>query len=193
MPRLSTSSISMVLMVIIAPLLVGCAVDPMEQLSQQVELPDETAKQQAILTLAGLRDSRAVDALIDVLQSDEQMYDQAAVALVKQGRAVQKSRKTNPVTEKVGEVVGKGYVGEKFRARAAWVLGEIGDRQTIEVLTAAAGYGPGFSLVVEQANKALDKLGYTSEGRPYEISQGALAGQVQVLPAIEPLPEIEAG
>lgn len=174
-------------------LLAGCAVDPMERLSQEIEMPDVAVRERAIHTLANLRDSRAIQSLIEVLESDEQMYDLAAVALVKKGREASARRQTNPVVEKMIELLQKGHLGEQFRARAAWVLGEIGDRSAIPALQTALGYGPALSLVVDQANQALEKLGYTNEGRGCEIPPGTLAGSVEVLPQIEPIPPLETG
>jgi len=175
----------------LAGVVTGCAVDPMERLSQDVEVPDVAIRERAIYALANLSDSRAIRTLLEVLESDEQMYDLAAVALVKKGRELSERPKTNPVVEEVTELLGKQHLGEPFRARAAWVLGEIGDRTAIPALRTASGAGPGLSLVVDQANQSLEKLGDASQGCSYEILPGTLRGSVEVLPQIEPLPPIE--
>ena len=58
----------------------GCAVDPMEQLQQDIEAQDVAVRQRAVLALANLRDDRAIDALVDVLQGDEELCDLAGLA-----------------------------------------------------------------------------------------------------------------
>ena len=193
MRRVCKSSIMAIGLIILAGLVAGCGIDAMEKLSQDVEIPDVAVREQAIRDLANLRDSRAVETLVDVLGSDEEMYDRAAVALVKKGRDLSGTRKVNPVVEKVMELMAKGHVGEAFRARGAWVLGEIGDRTAIPALKTAAGLGQTLSLLVDQANYALEKLGYTSVARVYEIPWGNLRGTVEVLPLIEPIPPIPSG
>ena len=191
MLRLSGLFIKAIALTALAGLVAGCAVDPMERLSQEIEVADLTVREAAIRPLANLQDPRAVETLLEGLGSDEQMYDQAAVALVKKGRQVGERRKTNPVVQKVIELLKKQHVGEEFRARAAWVLGEIGDRAAIPALIVASASGPALSRIVDQAKAALEKLGHTTEGRAYEIPQGTLRGSVDVLPRIEPLPPIE--
>ena len=190
LPRLR---ITLIALTALAGVVTGCAVDPMERLSQDVEVPDVAIRERAIYALANLSDSRAIRTLLEVLESDEQMYDLAAVALVKKGRELSERPKTNPVVEEVTELLGKQHLGEPFRARAAWVLGEIGDRAAIPALRTASGAGPGLSLVVDQANQSLEKLGDASQGCSYEIPLGTLRGAVEVLPQIEPLPVIETG
>ncbi len=191
MLRLSRLVVIFSALALLGGLLAGCGVDPMERLGQEIEVPDVAVRERAIHSLANLADSRATESLIEVLESDEDMYDVAAVALVKKGREVSSRRPSNPVVEKIIEILQKAHVGEPFRARAAWVLGEIGDRTAIPALKTASGYGVALSLVVDQANYALEKLGYTNKGRGYEIPLGTLAGSVEVLPQIEPIPPIE--
>ncbi len=118
----------------VAFLLAGCAVDPMEQLEQDIESQDVTVRQRAVLALANLRDDRALDALVDVLQGDEEVCDLAGVALVKKGREWPKEKKPNAVVEAVGKVAKNTHLLEKVRARACWVLGEIGDREAVPIL-----------------------------------------------------------
>lgn len=191
MSRVLQLRIVPIVLIVLAGVMAGCAIDPMEQLSQDVEIPDVQVRERAIRDLANLRDPRAIETLVEVMGSDEQMYDQAAVALVKKGReGLGSTRKLNPVVEKVMELLAKEHVGEPQRARAAWVLGEIGDRDAIPALITASGVGVALSLIVDQATYALEKLGYNSTGRAYEVDWGTVQGHVDVLPEIDPLPPV---
>ncbi len=174
-----------------ALLAAGCAVDPMEQLEQDIEAQDVTVRQRAVLQLANLRDDRALDALVDVLQGDEEVCDLAGVALVKKGREVPPKKKPNPVVEAVGRVAKNTHLLEKVRARACWVLGEIGDREAVPILKGLLSDAK--PAVAEQAKIALEKLGYYSQGRPFDIAWGELAGEVEVLKEPPPVMPEEEG
>jgi HEAT repeat protein len=167
--------------------LAGCAVDPMEKLAQDIDSQDLTVKQRAVVALANLKDDRAADSLVEVLQ-DEDLCDQAGVALVKKGREVPEKKKPNPVVEAVGKVCANTHLLETTRARACWVLGEIGDREavpTLKGLVADTMVG-----VADQSKKALEKLGYYSASRAYDIAWGELSQDVTVIkkppPVVKP-------
>ncbi len=167
----------------------GCSVDPMEKLSLMQESPRLSDRKQAVLELANLNDTRALDALVEILSSDEEVCDLAGVALVKKGRESRYKKKPDPVVEAVTGVMTNVHLADRFRARAAWVLGEIGKREAIPALkTASVDLKPD---VAAAAKVALDKLGYTSTARAYEIPEGTLAGTVDVLPQPEPVVEPE--
>jgi len=165
-------------------MLLGCGVDPIENLGQQIKSPDPTRRKAAVLELANLNDPRAIKLLGDALESDEVVYDQAGVALVRKGRALLKRPKENPVVKQVAEVLKSDLVGANFRARAAWVLGEIGDRRAIPDLKKQTA-GP--ESIGPEATHALQKLGYTSEGRPFDLAPGLLAGRLDAFPPVPPL------
>lgn len=182
---------AIVIVGLIAGIIAGCAVDPIEDLSHKIESPNSTVRQQAIVDLTNLSNSRTVELLTDALSVDKELCDQAAVALVKLGRQVEVTEKDNPVVTKVSEVLENTYISEQFRARAAWTLGEIGDRRAISLLEEVAFYSFADAtkpVLIEQATQALEKLGFTSEGRAYELSMGTLQDGLEVIPAIEPLP-----
>ena len=164
--------------------LLGCGVDSMETLSQQIKSPDPTKRKIAVLELANVNDPRALKLLVDALQSDPVIYDQAALALVKKGRELAGRAKENPVGKQVADVLKSDLVAPDFRARAAWTLGEIGDRRAIPDLKGATG-GP--DSIGPEATRALQKLGYTAEGRAFDIHPGILVGRVDTLP---PVPEL---
>jgi len=176
------------------PLLIasGCALDPMEQPSNDIQSQDIQTRIQAVHALANIKDPRATEQLLGVLEKDDELADLAAVAVVKKGREIARrdSKAPNRVVEDVGKILSNAHLAEPFRAWAAWTLGEIGSRQAVTVLLAGTsakiGAAPA-ALVRQCSTQALEKLGYQSQGRAYEIPMGTLAGQVDVLPKPEPL------
>lgn len=178
--------------VVLLSVLAGCSVDPMERLTEDIKSQDKDIRQRAVLQLANLQDDRTIDPLIDVLSGDDELCDVAGVALVKKGREVEEPdpTKPNPVVDEVGKVLNNAHLTEQFRGRAAWVLGEIGDRRAIAALQTGQGAKIGekpAKVVQEMAKEGLEKLGYVGDGRPFDIPMGSLAGQVDVLPKAPPL------
>ena len=169
--------------------LAGCGLDPMESLGQSIVSPDLTTRKEAVQQLANLNGTRAVKKLVDALQSDEQIADLVGVALVKKGRALLTRPRENPVVKQVAEVMKAAYVLPALRARAAWTLGEIGDRRAIADLKIIAADTSLDPRLITEAKHALEKLGYMSEGRQPDIAPDRLEGQVPVLPVPPPLAE----
>ncbi len=175
-------------------LMTGCAIDPMEQLSADIQSPDVTTRTRAIQEMANLDDPRATEELIGVLEKDSELAHIAAVALVKKGREMERahsdSQQTNTIVEEIATIMNNPHLAQKFRARAAWTLGEIGSREAVTPLLtgtkATAGAAPA-ALVRKYATQALEKLGYYSEGRAFEVAMGELQGQVDVLKEPDPL------
>ena len=173
--------------IIFVGLMAGCAVDPIEELSRKIESPRTTTREQAIIALANLRDGRAIELLSDALGNDEELHDNVAVALVKQGRRIPVARETNPVIEQVSKAVKNTHLGEQFRARAIWVLGEIGDRRSKPLLQAVAAGALADAtkpIMMQQAAEALEKLGFDSLDRSYELPMGSLAEDLEVIPRV---------
>ena len=171
-------------------ILPGCGVPPIEDLSRKVESPKVVTREQAIVDLANLRDRRAIELLTEVLSGDEELYDKAAVALVKQGRQIEVTAQENPVAEQVSKVLENTYLAEQFRARAAWTLGEIGDRRAIPILKEAAFASLADAtkpIMKQQAAEALEKLGFNSAGRAYELPMGTLTDDLELIPDILPM------
>jgi len=172
-------------------LVTGCAIDPMVRLTEEIEAEDIRIRREAVLRLANLDDQRAVVALNDVFEDDPELRDVAAVALVKKGREQVTDRKPDPIIEGIAALANNVHLSEIIRARAAWILGEIGDREAIPALKTAAAAklvtGAVAPLVREQATQALEKLGYKEAGRPFEIPMGSLADQ-DMTTLIEPQP-----
>lgn len=165
----------------------GCALDPMERLVEDIESEDLKTRETAVIRLANLDDPRALVALSEVFEDDEELMDMAAVALVKKGRELKTDEKPDPIIEGIAALANNVHLPERVRARASWMLGEIGDREAIPALKTAAsaklGSGHPATFVRTQANEALEKLGNKSAGRPFEIAMGQLAEQeITVLP-----------
>jgi HEAT repeat protein len=172
---------------LLAPLFSGCAVDPMERLADDIKSQDRPTRERAILQLANLEDERTIPPLVDVLEGDDELCDIAGVALVKKGREVEAPdpKQPNPVIDELAKVVNSPHLAERFRCRATWALGEIGDRRAIPALQAAQAAKLGDKpalLVQDQAKQALEKLGFFSDGRPFDLGPQALVGQLSVLP-----------
>ncbi len=176
----------------------GCALDPMEELGNQIQSQDVGTRTQAIIGLANLKDQRATEELLGVLEKDDELFDLAAVALVKKGREIEQrdDKALNRIVEDAGKILSNAHLAERFRARAAWTLGEIGSREAVAVLLTGTVAKVGVvaaALVREYSTQALEKLGYYSDGRAYEIPMGTLLEQLDILPEPEPLalPEVE--
>ena len=186
----------LVALALVLAAMAGCSIDPMERLTEDIKSQDKTVRERAVLTLANLDDERAIDSLVDVLEGDDELCDMAGVALVKKGREVREPdpKKPNPVVDQVGKVLNNAHLAEPFRGRAAWVLGEIGDRRAIAPLQTAQGgakIGEKPALVVrEMAKQGLEKLGYFSVGRKFDIPMGDLQGPRENLPDAPPLAQV---
>jgi len=176
-------------------ILAGCTVDPMERLTEDIKSQEKDVRQRAVVQLANLDDERSVDLLIDVLSSDDDLSALGGVALVKKGREVEEPdpKKPNPVVDEVGKVLNNAHLTEPFRGRAAWVLGEIGDRRAIPALQGGQGALVGekpAAVVREMAKQGLEKLGYFSVGRSFDLPMGSLVGTIEILPQPPPLATI---
>lgn len=170
----------------------GCTVDPMERLTEDIKAQKLEVRRNAVLQLANFKDDRTIEPLIDVLQGDDELYNMAAVALVKKGREVDlpDPKKPNPVVDELAKVVANAHLTEQFRGRAAWALGEIGDRRAIPGLQAGQSAKIGelpAGVVRKMATQGLEKLGYLADGRAFDVAPDALQGTLSVLPEPPPL------
>lgn len=189
LPRVCAAVLLLAAMAVVT----GCALDPIERLSEDIKSQDKSVREAAVLQLANIDDDRTVDLLTEVLESDDELFNMAGVALVKKGREVDEPdpKKPNPVVEAVAKVLKNGHLAEPFRARAAWTLGEIGDRRAIPHLQAgqAALTGDKEALLVRNVSKqSLEKIGFFSDGRAYDLGMGTLEGELSTLPEPPPLP-----
>ncbi len=165
----------------------GCSIDPMPRLLENIEDENLQTRTEAVIRLANLDDPRAVTALSEVFEDDDDLVDMAAVALVKKGRELKTDEKPDPIIDGIAQLGNNVHLPERVRARAIWMLGEIGDREAIGACktAAAAKLGSGYPapFVRTQGTEALEKLGASAVGRPFEIPMGTLANQeITVLP-----------
>jgi len=153
----------------------------MERLVEDIESEDLQTRENAVVVLANLDDPRAIVALTEVFEDDEELMDKAAVALVKKGRELKTDEKPDPIIDGIAALANNVHLPERVRARATWMLGEIGDREAIPALKTAAGakLGSGHpaTFVRTQATEALEKLGNKTAGRAFEFPMGDLDDQ----------------
>ncbi|MGI5816604.1 MAG: HEAT repeat domain-containing protein [Armatimonadota bacterium] len=175
-------------------LISGCGLDPMVRLNEQIEAEDVQVRRGAVLAHANLNDQRAIVALTEVFERDDELRDMAAVGLVKKGRELVTDEKPDPIIEGIAALANNPRLSQHVRARSAWMLGEIADREAIPALKTASAAkltsGAAAPLVQEEAKKALEKLGYNETGRPFEMPLGSLANQeLATVPLPEPIGE----
>jgi hypothetical protein len=151
----------------LALLAAGCAEDPIEQLQKDIDAPDIAVRRAAVLKLGEMKDERSVDLLVEVFQGDPDLLDMAAVQLVKKGRWTMTPEVPDPVTEAVGRTLKDLHLEENIRWRAAWVLGEIGDREALGALGAVGTDKK--KRVVDEAAIAKQKLGAADPAVAYDI------------------------
>ena len=127
---------------------------------------------------AGAETGTSLGAPVSAAKKDLTIGDMAGVALVKKGRERTQKQKPDPLLDSIAKVMGNLHTSEANRARAAWVLGEIGDRMAIPALKGALAAKTAAAtdalLVQRAAQEALEKLGYDTAGRAYEIPKGSL-------------------
>ena len=129
-----------------------------------LQLKDENSKMRAAAAtqLGEVGGERAVSLLIDVLEKgdEKEVIDAVIGALVKIGKPAVLPLSTYMQGKRSSYLVEYKYP----RMRAAWALGEIGDRTAIKalkyMLADISPTGSPESVVVNAATKALEKLGY---------------------------------
>jgi len=150
------------------PLLSGCLEEQLRDLSDQLDSLRLKQRLVAVERLKQIDDDRANELLVQALQSDEELIDAAGNALAYKGRKLKTNEKPDKVNELVEQTLKDTYLEEMVRAKAAWILGEIGDRESIPALK-------GFTADVQvqvAANtiEALKKLGYNTDGTNFAMA-----------------------
>ncbi len=149
-------------------LLAGCAEDPIEQLSKDIDAQDYNTRLQAVKTLGQMEDERSVELLIEVLEGDEELLAEAAYELVRKGRETVTPEAPDPVVDAVGRTLKDLHLEEEIRVTAAWILGEIGDREALPALGACASDKK--VKVKTEVALSRQKLGFIDPAQPYDIS-----------------------
>jgi len=112
--RLQYTSARLIFTILIMVTVSGCAIDPMEQLSNDIVSQDKIVRTQAIYDLANLQDPRATEHLLDALEKDDELMDLAGVALVKKGREFETkaTSQSNPIVEKIADIMNNPHAGK---------------------------------------------------------------------------------
>jgi len=163
------SSMTRYLLAIAICVLCGCTVNPLERLSEDLTMRSPQTRAKAAQALAQSDSKDAVLLLARQLgaETDEAVLHAIALALVSIGRR-HHGEGTSFAKEQrtilyVSDELAKTNLDEINRDKAAWVLGEIGDRDALPYLIAAG---------TDAAEIALTKLGYYSDGTPFETNEG---------------------
>jgi len=162
------------MLVAVAVVCAGCAVDPLEKLQDQLDAQKVTERKAAVDALLKLKDERSVELLVQTMGSDSELLEDAGNALVLKGREWEKrhpnAKKTeqNPVIEQLSATVDDMHLDPAVRAKACWVLGEIGSRRALPALKGRT-VDPNSMIVRAEATTALNKLGSTGDAAPLEM------------------------
>jgi len=155
-------------------LLAGCALDPIEEQQDKLESMQVAERQAAVEFLKGYEDERTVELLVETLEGDPDLLEQAGNALVLKGREWEaehpnaKKSEQNPVIEQLSQTVGDMHLEAAVRTKACWVLGEIGSRRAIGALNGRVG-DPNSTKVRDEATKSLSKLGFKGDAVSREM------------------------
>ncbi len=152
----------------------GCAVDPIEKLEDELDKQEVHARVAAVHDLQDEKDERSIELLVETLESDPDLLEQAGNALVIKGREWErkhpnkKKTEQNPVTEAVGQSAKDMHLDAAVRAKACWILGEIGDRDALAVLGVKKD-DPNSQRVRNEALLARAKLGFEAAAQRMEM------------------------
>jgi HEAT repeat protein len=153
----------------------GCAEDPIPKLSDELEELVLDRRLIAVARLRDLDDDRAIELLAEALESDEELVDAAGDALAYKGCQLRTDEKPDKVNEALTRIMNNAHLEQPPRAKAAWALGEIGDRESIPSLKGAKSAndakGVAAGDVRKQATQALEKLGYNTGGRARAMAE----------------------
>ncbi|MGQ9732714.1 MAG: HEAT repeat domain-containing protein [Candidatus Zipacnadales bacterium] len=155
-------------------LLVGCALDPIEEQQEKLDSQELFERREAVEFLKGYDDDRTIELLVETLEGDPELLEEAGNALVLKGREWEadhpnaKKSEQNPVIEQLSQTVADMHLEAPVRTKACWVLGEIGSRRAIPALKGRTG-DPSSMKVRAEATNSLKKLGYTADTMPREM------------------------
>jgi len=157
-----------------AVLLAGCALDPIEETQDKLDSMDVAERRDAVLFLKDYEDDRTVELLVETLESDPELLEEAGNALVLKGREWEqkhpnaKKSEQNPVVEQLSQTIADKHLEAAVRTKACWVLGEIGSRRAIPALKGRLD-DPQSMMVRAEATNSLKKLGYRADAMGREM------------------------
>jgi len=155
-------------------LLAGCALDPIEEQQEKLESMKEGERRAAVAALKALDDDRTIELLVETLEGDPELLEEAGNALVLKGREWEaehpkaKKSEQNPVIEQLSNTIADMHLEAAVRTKACWVLGEIGSRRAIAALK-GRGSDPSSMKVRAESVTSLKKLGYQSDAAEREM------------------------
>ena len=154
-------------------LLSGCATNPLDRIRDEAVSRSPALRRAAVKLAGECPDPDALGVVIDALEADDEIRAAAAHALILRGREWERGHgrtnwtKANPVIAAVGETAAKVHLDGATRAKAVWVLGEIGSRKAKDAI--AGAYGDDSMAVQHEQARARDKLGFTGTAVAYEV------------------------
>jgi len=155
-------------------LLAGCALDPIEEQQDKLESMKVAERRAAVDFLKDYEDDRTVELLVETLEGDPELLEEAGNALVLKGREWEaehpnaKKSEQNPVIEQLSQTIGDMHLEAPVRTKACWVLGEIGSRRAIPALK-GRGADPSSMMVRAESVISLKKLGYNADAAGREM------------------------
>ncbi len=151
-----------------ALLLAGCLEEELRNLSDELEEIELERRLAAVERLREIDDDRAIELLVEALEGDEELIDPAGDALAYMGRWLKTDEEPDKVNEMVEQALKDTHLEEMVRAKAAWILGEIGDRESIPALKGFTADAQ--AQVKADVIEALRKLGYYTDGAPLAMN-----------------------
>jgi len=155
-------------------LLAGCALDPIEEQQDKLDSMKVAERRAAVNFLKDYEDDRTVELLVETLEGDPDLLEEAGNALVLKGREWEaehpnaKKSEQNPVIEQLSQTIGDMHLEAAVRTKACWVLGEIGSRRAIAALKPRVD-DPSSMMVRAEATNSLNKLGYKAAAMGREM------------------------
>jgi len=157
-----------------AALLTGCALDPIEEQQEKLDSQKLTERRAAVTFLKDYEDDRTVELLVETLEGDPDLLEEAGNALALKGREWEaehpnaKKSEQNPVIEQLSQTVGDMHLEAPVRTKACWVLGEIGSRRAVPALVPRVDDASSMMVRAEAVN-SLKKLGRRADAMGREM------------------------
>jgi hypothetical protein len=161
----------------------GCSVSPVPELRDALDRPAPQGKVDAVESLCALDSRESAEALIHAFKHDLAPREATASALVIRGRrwfakTRHKRKKGEPHTNRVimgmGEIAAGSNVDADLRAKAVWVMAEIGDRKADAEIKAA--HTDDSTAVAREVAISREKLGFIrgeNKWRPECMADGS--------------------